>query len=118
MPFGLKNAGSIYQRMVTRIFEMQLGKNVEVFIDDMVGKSKEVSQHLEDLGEVFSALRKYNLRLNASKCSFGVSSGKFLRYMITHHGIEVNHVQIKAIHSLHPPWNPEEVQHLIGRQLL
>ena len=54
------------------------------------------------------------LRLNASKCSFGVGSGNFLGYMITHYGIEVNPSQIKAIHDLHPPQNPKEVQHLIG----
>lgn len=89
------------------MFEMQLGKNVELFIDDMVVKSKEVSRHLEDLSEVFSVLRKYNLHLNASKCSFGMGFGKFLRYMVTCQGIEVNYVQIKAIHCLHPLRNPK-----------
>ena len=87
---------------------------MEAYIDDMVLKSKEVSEQLGDLDKVFSFLRKYKLHLNASKCSFGVGSGKFLGYMITHQGIEVNPVQIKAIHSLHPPRNPKEVQHLTG----
>jgi len=59
MPFGLKNARSTYQRMVTRMFKTQLGKNVEAYIDDMVVKSKRASEHLEDLGEVFSVLRKH-----------------------------------------------------------
>lgn len=77
MPFGLKNASSTYQRMVTRMFENQLGKNVQVYIDDMVVKSKEESEHLSDLGEIFAILRKHKLCLNASKCSFGVGSGKF-----------------------------------------
>ena len=108
MPFGLKNAGSIYQRMVTRIFENQLGKNVEAYINDMVVKSKEESRHLSDLDKVFAILQKYKLRLNTSKCSFGVGSGKVLGYMITHRGIEVNPDQIKAIHGLHPPRNPKE----------
>ena len=90
MPFGLKNARSTYQKMVTRMFESQIGRNMEAYIDDMVIKSKHVEEHLAYLGEVFSMLREYRLRLNVSKYSFGVSSGKFLGYMITHRGIEVN----------------------------
>ena len=103
MPFGLKNARSTYQRMMTKMFEPQLGKNVEVYIDDMVVKSKLVSEHLVDLANIFKILRRHKLRLNASKCSFGVGSGKFLRYMVTHRGIEVNPDQIRAINSLQPP---------------
>ena len=90
MPFGLKNARSTYQRMMIRMFELQLGKSIEVYIDDMVVKSKVVSEHLGDIGNIFEILRKHKLRLNASKCSFGVESGKFLGYMVTHRGIEVN----------------------------
>ena len=114
MPFGLKNAGSSYQRMMTRMFESQLGKNIEIYIDDMVVKSKIVSEHLGDLGKFFEVLRKYQLRLNASKCSFGVGSGKFLGYMVTHRGIEVNLDQIKAINNLQLLRNPKEVQKLTG----
>jgi len=80
----------------------------------MVVKSKLVTEHLSDLGSVFEVLRKHKLRLNASKCSFGVSSGKFLEYMITHRRIEVNPYQIKAISDLRPPQNPKEVQKLTG----
>ena len=94
MPFGLKNASSTYQRMMTRMFESLLGKNIEIYIDDMVVKSKMVSEHLGDLRVVFEILRSYKLRLNASKCSFGVGSGKFLGYMVTHREIEVNLDQI------------------------
>ena len=79
MPFGLKNAGSTYQRMMTRMFESQFGKNIEIYIDDMVVKSKVVSEHLGDLGNIFEVLRKYKLRLDASKCSFGVGFGQILR---------------------------------------
>ena len=114
MPFGLKNAGSTYQRMMTRMFESLLGKNIEIYIDDMVVKSKMVSEHLEDLQVVFETLRSYKLRLNASKCSFGVGSGKFLGYMVTHRGIEVNPDQIKAINNMQTPRNPKEVQKLTG----
>ena len=114
MLFGLKNAGSTYQWMMTKMFELQLGKNIEVYIDDMVVKSKLVSEHIMDLKNIFEILREHKLRLNASKCSFGVVSGKFLGYMVTHRGIEVNPDQIKAINNLQPPRNPIEVQKLTG----
>ena len=93
---------------------MQLGKNIEIYIDDMVVKSKVVSEHLGDLRAIFKILRKYKLRLNASKFSFGVGSGKFLGYMVTHRGIEVNPDQIKAINNFQSPRNPREVQKLTG----
>ena len=112
MPFGLKNAGSTYQRMMTRMFEPQLGKVLEVYIDDMVVKSKVVSKHVKALEIIFGILREHKLRLNASKCSFGVGSGKFLGYMVTHRGIEVSPDQIKAINNLQTPQNPKEVQKL------
>ena len=73
-----------------------------------------VSEHLGDLRAIFEVLRNYKLHLNASKCSFGVGSGKFLGYMVTHRGIEVNPDQIKAINNLRSPQNPKEVQKLTG----
>ena len=87
-------------------------KSIEVYIDDMVVKSKVVSEHVGDLKNIFEVLRKHKLRLNTSKCSFGVRSGKFLGYMVTHQGIEVNPDKIKEINSLQPPRNPKEVQEL------
>ena len=114
VPFGLKNAGSTYQRMMTRMFKLLLGKNIEIYIDDMVVKRKMVSEHLGDLRIIFEVLRNYKLRLNASKCSFDVGSGKFLGYMVTHQGIEFNPDQIKAINNLRSPRNPKEVQKLTG----
>ena len=90
MPFGLKNVGSIYQRMMTRMFEPQLRKSIEAYIDDMVVKSKVASEHVRDLEDIFEILRRHKLHLNASKCSFGVGSRKFLGYMVTHRGIEVS----------------------------
>ena len=80
----------------------------------MIVKSKEISNHVDDLGNIFEILRKHKLRLNASKCSFGVGLGKFLGYMVTHRGIEVNPDQVKAINNLQPPRNPKEVQKLTG----
>ena len=75
----------------------------------MVVKSKTESKHVNDLGDIFGILRRDKLRLNASKCSFGVRSRKFLGYMVTHRGIEVNPNQIKAINDLQPPQNPKEI---------
>ena len=100
--------------MMTKMFEPQLGKNVKVYIDDMVVKSKLVSKHVTDLTSIFEILREHKLRLNTSKCSFRVGSGKFLGYLVTYRGIEVNPDQIKAINNLQPPQNPKEVQKLTG----
>ena len=90
MPFGLKNVGATYQRMRTRMFKPRLGKSIEIYLDDMVAKSKLESELINDLGNIFEILRRHKLRLNASKCLFRVGSGKFLGYMVTHRGIEVN----------------------------
>ena len=97
---------------MTKMFEPQLGKNVEVYIDDMVVKSKLVSKHVEDLTSIFEILREHKLRLNVSKFSFRVGSRNFLGYMVTHRRIEVNPDQIKAINDLQSPRNPKEVQKL------
>ena len=80
----------------------------------MVVKSKLEFEHVNDLGNIFGILRRHKLRLKASKCSFGVGSGKFLGYKVTHHGIEVNPDQIRAINNLQPPRNPKEIQKLTG----
>ena len=82
MPFGLKNAGATYQRLVNQMFNKQIGRNVEVYVDDMLVKSKEEEDHLDDLKETFNTLRQYNMKLNPTKCTFGVSSGKFLDFMV------------------------------------
>ena len=87
---------------------------MKVYIDDMVVKSKIESKHVDGLGNTFEILRKHNLHLNASKSSFGVSSGKFLSYVVTHRGIKVNLDQIRAINNLQPPRNPKEIQKLTG----
>ena len=82
MPFGLKNAGATYQRLVNRMFASQIRVNMEVYVDDMLVKSKRQKNHIQDLTECFSILRKYNMKLNPQKCSFGVSSGKFLGFIV------------------------------------
>ena len=112
MPFGLKNAKAIYQRMMTRMFRDKIGRMVEVYIDDMVVKSKQESRHVEDLQGTFEVLRQHKLRLNTEKCVFSVGAGKFLGYLITNWGIEINPDQIDAMRRLNPPSNPKEVQKL------
>ena len=112
MPFRLKNAGATYQRMMTRMFRDKIGRTVEVYIDDMVVKSKQKKGHIDDLKEVFEVLRRHKLRLNANKCAFGVGVSKFLGYMITYRGIEVNPDQV--VKRLKPLSNPKEVQVVTG----
>ena len=83
MPFGLKNAGATYQRMITKMFGHVIGKTMEVYIDDMLIKSLRKEGHIADLLQVFDILRRSRLHLNASKCTFSVSSGKFLGYLVS-----------------------------------
>ena len=109
MPFGLKNARATYQRMMTRMFRDKIGCTVEVYIDDMVVKSKQKGRHIKDLQGAFEVLWQHKLRLNAEKCAFGVEAGKFLGYLITNQGIEVNPDQINAVKRLKPPSNLKEV---------
>ena len=115
MPFGLKNAGATYQRLVNHMFRPQIGWNVEVYVDDMLVKSVDEGSHLDDLQETFETLRRYKMKLNPSKCAFGVSSGKFLGFMVSQRGIEANPDKIQAILDMEPPKNIKEVQSLIGR---
>ena len=82
MPFGLKNAGATYQRLVNHMFRPQIGQNVEVYVDDMLVKSLDEEKHLDDLQETFNTLRRHQMKLNPSKCAFGVSLGKFLGFMV------------------------------------
>ena len=83
MPFGLKNAEATYQRLVNRMFSHQIGRNVEVYVDNMLVKNKDEANHLDDLKENFSTLHKYNMKLNLAKCVFVVASGKFLGFMVS-----------------------------------
>ncbi|KAL0415480.1 UNVERIFIED_CONTAM: Polyprotein P3 [Sesamum latifolium] len=115
MPFGLKNTGATYQRLVDKIFHPQIGRNVEVYVDDMLVKSKKAEDHTKDLEKTFSVLRKYKLKLNPSKCTFGVQGGRFLGFMVTQRGIEANPLKIKAIIDMKAPTCINEVQRLTGR---
>ncbi|KAJ9545671.1 hypothetical protein OSB04_025378, partial [Centaurea solstitialis] len=115
MPFGLKNAGSTYQRLVNRMFKDHLGRTMEVYIDDMLVKSERSQDHIQHLKQSFDILREYKMKLNPTKCSFGVHAGKFLGYMVTRRGIKASPEQIKAILEIQSPRNVKEVQKLTGR---
>ncbi|GAU41232.1 hypothetical protein TSUD_280320, partial [Trifolium subterraneum] len=115
MPFGLKNAGATYQRLMDRVFQKQIGKNLEVYIDDMVVKTAKEGDHNRDLDEILKEVRKYNMRLNPAKCSFGVQAGKFLGFMLTSRGIEANPEKCQAIINMRSPTTVKEVQQLTGR---
>ena len=83
MPFGLKNAGATYQRLMNKMFTHQIGRNVQVYVNDMLVKSLHENNHLDNLQETFDTFQSYNMKLNPSKCVFGVIAGKFLGFMIS-----------------------------------
>ena len=97
------------------MFTHQIGRNVQVYIDDMLVKSLRENDHLDDLQETFDNLRLYIMKLNPSKCVFGVTAGKFLDFMVSHRSIEVNPEKVRAIMELEPPKTVKEVQSLNGK---
>ena len=97
------------------MFKKQIRRNMEVYIDDMLVKSKEEEDHLDDLKEMFNTFRQYSMKLNPSKCAFGVFSGKFLGFMVSQRGIEANPEKVKAILEMSSPKTIKEVQSLTGR---
>ena len=115
MPFGLKNAGATYQRLVNKMFQKKIGTSMEVYIDDMLVKSTTAELHIAHLFEAFQILREYNMKLNPVKCAFGVSVGKFLGLIVNNRGIEANLDKIKAVLDMLPPSSLKEVQRLTGR---
>nr|KYP66646.1 Retrovirus-related Pol polyprotein from transposon 297 family [Cajanus cajan] len=115
MPFDLKNAGATYQRLMDKVFHQQIGRNMEVYIDDMVVKTTSAPYHASNLAEVFAQIRRHNMRLNLDKCVFGVQGGKFLGFMIPSRGIEANPEKCKAIIQMQSPQTVKEVQCLAGQ---
>ena len=109
MSFGLKNTGATYQMLMNKMFTNQIGRNVQVYIDDMLVKSRREEDHLKDLKETFGTLQSYNMKLNLSKCALGVTAGKFLGFMVSQRGIEVNPDKIRAIVEMAPPKSVKEV---------
>ena len=114
MPFGQKNAGANYQKLVNHMFHPLIGRNVEVYVDDMLVKNTRETQHLDDLQETFDTLRRYKMKLNPSKCDLGVASGKVFGFMVSQRGIKAYLHKIQAILNMEPPKNVKDVQSLIG----
>ncbi|GKV29735.1 hypothetical protein SLEP1_g38636 [Rubroshorea leprosula] len=115
MPFGLKNAGATYQKLVQIIFKLQIGRNIEVYVDDMIVTSVQAEDHIGDLDETFQNLCRAQMKLNPLKCTFAVESGKFLRYVVSKKGIEVNPEKVQAVQQMEPPKIVKDVQRLTGR---
>ncbi|KAI5313056.1 hypothetical protein L3X38_042230 [Prunus dulcis] len=115
MPFGLKNAGATYQRLVNHLFAPLIGNTMEVFVDDMLVKSRTADQHIPNLSAMFTILKQYKMRLNPTKCAFGVASGKFLGFMISQRGIKANPEKIQAILDMTIPKTVKDIQSLTGR---
>ena len=109
MAFGLKNVRATYQRLVNKMFNQQIGRNMEVYVDDMLVKSKEELTHLDDLKETFATLKKYHMKLNLGKCVFGVASGKFLGFIVSQRGIKANPEKVRAIINMASPKTVKEV---------
>nr|AAX96424.1 retrotransposon protein, putative, Ty3-gypsy sub-class [Oryza sativa Japonica Group] len=115
MPFGLRNAGATFARLVYKVLGKQLGRNVEAYVDDIVVKSRKAFDHAIDLQETFDSLRAAGIKLNPEKCVFGVCIGKLLGFLVSERGIEVNPEKINAIQQMKPPSSVHEVQKLAGR---
>ena len=109
MPFDLKNVGATYQRLMNKMFTKQLGRIIEVYIDNVVIKSKEADKHLRDIDECFQVLRCYKMWLNLAKCAFGVSSRQFLGHIVTKRGIMANPTQLQSIFGLNTRKSVREV---------
>ena len=90
MPFSLKNVDATYQRLINKMFAHQIGRNIQVYVDNMLVKSRREDDHLNDLKETFDTFCSYNIKLNLSKCAFGVTARKFLGFIVSQRGIEIN----------------------------
>ena len=115
MSFGLKNAAATYQCLINMIFREQIGKTMEVYVEDMLIKSKTVADHVVHLSDTFVVLRKYRMKLNPLKCAFGVASGKILSFIVNHRGINANPEKIQALIDMRSPSKMKEVQSLTER---
>jgi len=115
MPFGLKNAGTTYQRLMDRVLPPMIGRNVQAYVDDVVVTSRVKDQHIADLEELFTTIARYRLKLNPEKCVFRVEAGKFLVFLLTDSGIEANPEKCATILAMRSPISVKEVQQLTGR---
>jgi hypothetical protein len=115
MTFGLKNAGATYKRAMNLIFHDLLGIILEVYIDDVVVKSDSLDGHLADLCLALERMLRYGLKMNPLKCAFGVSTDKFLGFIIHEHGIEIDPIKIESINKVQPPQCKNDMQKFLGK---
>src|SRR3954462_4486271 len=115
MPFGLKNAGATYHRMLQACLKDQIGRNVQVYVDDIVIKTYSANTLLDDLRETFATLNKYRIKLNLKKCAFSIPARKLLGYMVSARGIEANPEKVQAIARMQEPTDIKGMQQLTGR---
>ncbi|GKD46462.1 reverse transcriptase domain-containing protein [Tanacetum coccineum] len=115
MPFGLRNAGATYQRLVDKAFHKQIGRNLEVYVDDLVIKSRTEDEIVRDIEETFKTLREINMKLNPKKCTFGVEEGMFLGYKVNAKGLKVCPDKVDVVLSLPSPKCLKDVQKLNGK---
>src|SRR6266542_1144150 len=114
MLFGLKNAGTTYQRAMQRCLHDQLGRNMEAYVDDIIIKSRVKEDLISDLSETFTNLRHFRWKLNPEKCIFGVPSGKLLDFIVSYRGIEANPEKPKDIFRMNSPTALKDIQKLTG----
>ena len=110
MPFGLKNAGATYQKAAIAIFHDMIHKEVEVYVDDMIIKSRDREGHIPALRALFDRLKQYQMRLNPQKCVFRITKGKLLGYIVSEKGIEVDLTKVKAIQEMSAPRTKKDVR--------
>ena len=115
MPFGLKNAGATYQRAMTAIFHDMMHEELEDYVDDIVVKSKQKKDHVEVLRRVLQRCREYKLKMNPMKCAFGVTSGKFLGYLVNRQGMNVDPAKAKAVLDMPEPTSAKEWKSFLGK---
>ena len=115
MPFGLKNAGTTYQRAIVTLFHDILHKEIEVYVDDMIAKSQGEDDHVVNLRKLFERLRKFQLKLNLAKCTFGATFKKLLGFVVSKRGIEIDPEKVWAIQNLPSLRTQKEVRSFMGR---
>jgi hypothetical protein len=115
MPEGLKNAGCTFSRMIAIVLHPQLWRNILAYADDVVIKSIQRKDHINDLVETFTNLRAANLKLNPEKCVFGIHNGKVLGCLVSTKGIEANPDKIKALFVIKGPISVKDIQKVSGR---
>ncbi|GKD38482.1 reverse transcriptase domain-containing protein, partial [Tanacetum coccineum] len=118
MAFRLKNVSKIYQRPVNTIFEGQMGRNLEAYVDDMVIKSKMELDIIKDIEETLLILKKVNMKLNPKKCSFIIEEGQFLGYIVTSEGIRANPEKTKAVMNMPSPSSLKQMQRLSANEAI